>query len=123
MINIIEQPIKLVKSDSLDDWYLIERAVHENKEWYDEGESHGYKFSSYQHSGRISDACVEGSLEEMKAIAEAIRNRTKFSAKRCAVYIENNRAFFYSPRNSQKHASVPLEFADKLAEEIEGTQP
>lgn len=116
MTNIIvEEPIKLVKSDSLPDWYTIERAVHENKDWW-EPTQYG---SAYQHSGRISDACVEGSLEEMKLIAKAIRARAKFEARRCAVHIENNRAFFCSPRNSRKNASVPLEFADQLAEQIE----
>lgn len=112
--------LKLVKSD-LDDWYTIERAHHDNRHWMEplygyDGRQIGH---SFQHSGRISDACVEGTLEEMKEIAQAIFEGTRASFKRCAVkYMEDGRVAFWSPRNSQRDGIVTDEEATELAREI-----
>jgi hypothetical protein len=94
----------------LDDWWIIERAEHDGREGITDG--------MYWHSARISDADVEGGASEMLAIAEAIRARGNFSAKRCAVEVDGDRVAFRSPRNSQTDGIVSLAVADALADEI-----
>lgn len=109
--------LTLTKSDSLDDWYLIERAEHDGRTWLEQHE----EYSSLQCSARISDADVEGYGCEMLAIAAAIRRRTSTSSKRCAVRVAGDRAFFWSPRNSRDPGETSLVEADALAELIERT--
>ena len=74
--------IVLKKSGALDDWYTIERAHHENRQWL---EPTGPNSMRLMYSGRISDACVEGTAAEMLEIAKAIKARGSASFKRCAV--------------------------------------
>lgn len=114
--------MKLKLQNCGDDWYTIERANHENKHdlrpLYDtEGKQIG---SALWYSGRISDADVEGTGEEMQAIADAIENRASVGFKRCAVKFLGSGEFFlfWSPRNSQEPAVVPVADADDLAREI-----
>lgn len=110
--------IALVKSDSLGDWYTIEKAEHENRHWMASVDIGGYPCMSLMYSGRISDACVEGTAAEMLAIAEAIERREEESFKRCAVDARTDRVEFWSPRNSQRHGIVSREAADELAAQI-----
>ncbi len=98
----------------MDNWYTIELAEHENKRW-EEPTKYGFKL---MYSGRISNACVEGTAEEMLAIAEAIEKRSRVSFKRCSVVIDNNSAYFMSPRNSSTSGFCTLAEADELAVEI-----
>lgn len=111
--------IKLQKSDWLDDWYLIERAEHEGRQWF---EPDGPDCLRFMCSERISDADVEGTADEMRAIAEAIKARGSVSFKRCAVRVHGDVAYFCSPRNSMRDAEIPLadadEFADKALAEL-----
>lgn len=107
--------ITLQKSDWLEDWYTIERAEHENRQWLAPLGENG---SQLMHSGRISDACVEGSAEEMRAIAEAIKARGSASFKRCAVHVMGGVAYFCSPRNSTRDAEIPLADADEFADQV-----
>ena len=107
--------IVLVKSDSLDGWYSIERAEPENRIWL---ERVGPNVSRFMYSGRISDACVEGTALEMLGIAKAIKNRELIEYKRCAVYVECGSAYFYSPRNSSQEGEVPLSDADEFANQV-----
>lgn len=109
--------LTLTKSDSLDDWYLIERAEHDGRVWLEQHED----YSAFQCGSRISDADVEGYGDEMLAIALAIRQRGRVSFKRCAVRVDGERVFFRSPRNSQREGETSLEEADALAELIERT--
>ena len=106
--------IKLVKSDWLDDWYIIEKVEHDNEEWFKKTE---YGFA-LMCSSRISDADVEGSAAEMIEIAKAIIARSSVSFRRCAVYCDETHAHFSSPRNSTKNGSVTLAEADALAVQI-----
>lgn len=62
--------IVLKKSDFLDDWYVIERAHHEGRQWL---ERTGPNMMKLMDSARISDACLEGGGEQMLAIARAIK--------------------------------------------------
>ncbi len=97
-----------------DNWFTIEKAEHEYK--YGIGRNEYGMCMTW--SGRISDADVEGDREEMLGIAEAIENRSGYSADRCAVEIQGDEAHFCSPRNSLKDGVVPLADADELAKEI-----
>ena len=108
--------LKLVKSDILDDWYTIERAEHDGKEWW---EKTGPDSSSFRMSCRIGDACVEGTRTEMLAIAKAILSGEFKSFRRCAVCPVADGYEFYSPRNTADPGpTIPYESAKDLAIEI-----
>lgn len=96
-------------------WLCIVRKEHEHKEWL---ELTGHNSYTLMCSERITNACVEGDAGEMNTVANAIKMRKAFSAKRCAVQFVDNRAEFWSPRNSTYRCSVPLEVADRLAATI-----
>ena len=107
--------IVMSKSEHLDDWYLIVKAEHDGREWT---EKTGPNSSRFMCSERISDACVEGSEEEMLGIAQAIKLRERRSFGRCAVAFLSDGVHFWSPRNSTTHGVVTVEEADELADQI-----
>ena len=109
--------MKLVmrKSEHLDDWYVIEHAEHDGREWL---ENVGANCMALRRSARISDADVEGSAAEMLEIASAIEERGQVSFKRCAVMADGETALFYSPRNSTRDGECSLAEADELAKDI-----
>lgn len=96
------------------DWYVIERAEHDGRTWWEPTE-YGKRFMT---SARFSDADVEGSAEEMLAIADAIERRESVRFKRCAVVATRERVEFESPRNSTRPGFCSLAEADELAREI-----
>ena len=106
-----------IVSDSLPDWYTIELAVHENRHWM-EPTQYG---AALRYSGRISDADVEGTSEEMLAIAAAIKQGTSVEFRRCAAEHVDNGYLLHSPRNSQEPALITFEEAAALAESITKT--
>ncbi|MFM9635017.1 hypothetical protein ACKI10_47055, partial [Streptomyces galilaeus] len=79
-------------------WWLIERAEHDGRSWLELGPLG----CTLRVSARFSDADVEGTGAEMRAIAQAILERRGAHAKRCAVYFEDGKAHFRSPRNSTR---------------------
>lgn len=97
--------------------YEIERAEHPNTR-HDEPTKRGTRLV---YSGWIADASVEGSAQEMREIATAIRRRSKVTFKRAAVLVESNRCRvrFWSPRNSREDGLCSLAEADALADEID----
>lgn len=99
-----------------DGWYTIERAEHDGREWL---EPLGPGASRYMRSSRISDADVEGTLEEMQGIAKAIRARGTEAHKRCAVDATGDEVRFWSPRNSQRDGVSSIADALDLATQIE----
>lgn len=110
-----------MRTGSFEDWFVIEKGSdeHDHSEWLEDLIVDGVKIgASYQHSGRFSDACVEGDAAEMLEIAEAIERRESFYAKRCAVRCDEEGVSFWSPRNSQVTGVVSFEAADALATEI-----
>jgi len=111
--------LTLRKSSGLDDWYVIERAEHEGKQWLEET---GPGMMSLRDSARFSDADVEGTRAEMLAIAGAIEARSQARFKRCRVEVtgpgQADEVLFDSPRNSTKEGRVTLVEADELAKEI-----
>lgn len=114
MSEVIES-LACRKSDFTDDWYVIERAVHDGRQWLE----HVPGGLSLQCSSRFSDADIEGTMEEMQAIARAIIERGKAHFKRCSVdACASSTVFFSSPRNSTRNGEATLEAADALAAEI-----
>lgn len=107
--------LALIKNDGMEDWFLIEKAKHDGRTWLAPFEGGGMMLMS---SARISDADIEGTAEEMLGIANAIVARGEYSAKRCSVSIDGDRALFDSPRNSMRAGVVTLAEADALAIEI-----
>ena len=107
--------IVMKKSAWLDDWYLIVKAEHDGREWW---ERTGPNSSRFMCSERISDACVEGSEEEMLEIAQAIKLGERRNFKRCAVAFLSDGVHFWSPRNSSEDGVVSVEEADELADQI-----
>ena len=107
--------IVMKKSEWLDDWYLIVKAEHDGREWTERVSEY---VSRYMCSERISDACVEGSEEEMLGIAQAIKLRERRSFGRCAVAFLSDGVHFWSPRNSMGDGVVSIEEADELAAQI-----
>jgi hypothetical protein len=105
------------KSDDIDDWYTIEKAEHDN--YYGLHEI-AENCSSVYWSGRIADTDVEGSLYEMREVAEAIRDKRSISFKRIGIIFSKDEetVFFYSPRNSRMAAMINIDEANELAAEI-----
>jgi hypothetical protein len=99
------------KSDPAD-WYVIERAEHDGLVWLEQLDEHAI---AVRCSSRFSDADVEGTGEEMLAIAKAIENRSDTRFRRCAVSIRGDSVAFWSPRNSQDKGSVSYTEAVELA--------
>lgn len=98
------------------DWWVIERAEHDGRTWF---EQTSYGSISFRSSARFSDADVEGNSDEMRGLAKAIRARGSYGAKRCAVTIGEDKAIFRSPRNSTMPGVTSLAEADELATQIE----
>lgn len=105
------------KSEYLPDWYIIERAEHDGREWL-EPTHYG---SAFMTSARFSDADVEGTGAELLELAQAIEKREACYHKRCAVRFVGEKAEFWSPRNSQRHGEVSIEDADDLARQIKSS--
>ena len=110
--------LTIVKS-CIDDWWVIERAEHDNTRWIERINHDTYGCDYHMYSGRFSDyADVEGPTSEMLEIARAIKDRGSESFKRCAVQVLGDKVFFESPRNSERPGECTLAEADDLANEI-----
>jgi hypothetical protein len=106
-----------LREGGMENWYVIERAEHDGRVWL--GSAEGMPGVMALHSSaRISDADVEGTGEEMLEIADAILTHGEARSTRCAVDARGDLVLFWSPRNSQKRAQVPLHDAVELAFEI-----
>jgi len=108
--------LTLRKCESMGDWWVIERAEHDGRTWM---EQTGPNSMALRTSSRFSDADVEGTASEMLEIAEAIRARGTFRAKRCSVDATGPEVRFSSPRNSSHDGTTSIAFADELAGLIE----
>lgn len=115
MTQAVDRALTLRKTDFGDDWYIIEWAEHDGREWIEWGSGGG----SFRRSARVSDADVEGTLAEMVVIAQAIKDRSVTTFRRCAVDARDARVMFWSPRNSTSAESVSLAVAVALAVEIQ----
>lgn len=106
----------IVKSDWMEDWWILEREEHDGREWF---ERVGPNATALCMSSRIGNADVEGSAREWKEIAAAIRARGGTSSKRCAAWCKPEGVYLSSPRNSIEPTLVDYASADLLAERIE----
>lgn len=114
-INMITEPLTVCAADSIPDWWIIERRHHRHE--YKIEQHDGYQ--SMLWSGRVSDADIEGTSEEMRWIAGAITARKSIGFNRCAVDATNTDGVrLWSPRNSQEVAIVSFDVADELARQI-----
>jgi hypothetical protein len=114
VIDLGDIDLACVRSENLDDWYLIERAEHDGTT---ELRRVGYGFALWT-SARISDADVEGTGAEMLALADAIDAGEDESFSRCSVEFADGGVLFDSPRNSQQPARVSVASAKALAAKI-----
>lgn len=105
----------LVKSESMDDWFVIERAEHEHRGWMEDVDDGDFHYAAYRWSGRISDADVEGTAAEMLAIADAIERGESVHFRRCAALVRPDGGYqLNSPRNSQRYGNITAEEAKRL---------
>lgn len=67
----------------------------------------------------ISWASVEGPIDDMEALADALEDWRPFRAKRCAVKIDGERFWLSSPRNTiGRGVSFPRAYRDGLIRSI-----
>jgi len=108
--------LALSKSEYMDDWYAIVKAQPIVREWMERTTPNCYRFMA---SERLSpEACIEGTAEQMLALARAIQLREAVSFKRCAVHFEADGVHFSSPKNSERDAVVSVEDADEFAAHV-----
>lgn len=107
--------LKLIKGG--DDFYMIERAEHDGREWH---KIHLDGGMALQRSARIDpNANVEGTGEQMLAIADGIERSVDVWFKRVAIRVREDLVGFYSPKNSGDVMGVTsLEHARDLARQI-----
>jgi hypothetical protein len=113
----MERALTLVKCDGMPDWFSIEWARHANRHWL-EPDSEMPNVVHCRYSGRPSDADVEGTADEMAAIASAIETNASTSFHRCAARRVDDGYELSSPRNSQQPAHISFAQAAHLAGEI-----
>jgi len=84
----------------------------------DECDWHVMRDASFAY---VSDACVEGTAEEWRDIASALRNRESVSFKRCSVRWSGDTFTLCSPRNTMGRVARLSGYAkaDELADIIE----
>lgn len=114
-MNALDVKLACRKSDSLDDWYIIERAEHDGASWW-EPDEYGHHLMT---SARIGDADIEGGAEHMRGIATAIREKTYESFRRCAARWTGAGVELWSPRNSSESTLVTHASALALADSID----
>lgn len=107
----------LTMRESMDEWYVIEWAQHENREWFEPTEWG----SMFMTSSRISKADIEGPAEHMLGIARAILEDEEAHYKRCYVKVDVDRCYMRSPRNDEEDGVVHIEDARDLARHILAT--
>lgn len=115
-----EQMLTVRNVEWMGDWYVIEWADHDGREWLDPTEYGAslMRSASRMRSARPSDADIEGCASEMLAIAGAIESRSTVEFHQCAVTVDGDIVSLCSPRNSTVDANVSLAVADALAVEI-----
>jgi hypothetical protein len=68
---------------------------------------------------QIGGASVEGTAEEMRALADALADRRDYSAGRCRVVVPDGHAFVLSsPRNTITPTEIPMRYAAGLVASI-----
>lgn len=106
----------LIKSDNMDDWYLIERAEHDGRHWM-EPTQYGM---ALRCSSRLGNADIEGTSAEMLVIAQSIELGQSASFKRCAAEHTPDGYAMSSPRNSMEPTLITHAEAKELAADIRG---
>jgi hypothetical protein len=112
--------VKILLQHAGEEWYTIVRAEHDGREWWVEVGPNTYAF---RMSAWLSpEACIEGTADEMRALAAAIDCYSGVMFKRCAVQHTTAGVFFWSPRNSHRKTLVPfhdaLDFAAQVFQQL-----
>jgi len=103
-----------VKSENMDDWYLIQRAEPVGVPGLRRTD---YGLSLYIPS-RITDCDIEGHASEMVAIADAIDAGESASFRRCEAERVGDGYALMSPRNDERPVTITIEEAHELAKSI-----
>lgn len=115
-LPISDRDLVLVTSEHYPDWYIVEWAEHDGREWIDKVAPGSFEF---RRSARVSDADVEGRACEMRLLAQAIEAKTNVNFKRCAAStLPDGTVLLWSPRNSQVEARVSARAALTLVHSI-----
>lgn len=105
-------PLTIVDcSNTLPNWWIIERRHHDGREWMEETEWGG----AWMKSARLADADIEGVSKEMLAIAAAIEGGTSVEFRRCEARWAPEGYLLSSPRNSSEQTLVTHQNAKELA--------
>lgn len=103
--GVFREELAFRRADVLGDWYVIERRVSGTGEPFE--------------SRRFGDAAVEGTLGEMRVLAEVIKlGEGRQSFPRCAAVTAEGGVLIYSPSNSEEYTMVARDVAERLADEI-----
>lgn len=90
-----------VRVDPETRWCVLEKHPdeHDGSSWF---VPIGPMSSAFMTSARISNACVEGSVEDMRGMCRAILDGAKsFERRRCGFYVDwSDEIVIHSPRNS-----------------------
>ena len=105
--------------DELSNWWTIIRKEYSGEPYWEEFEYASMLCRRYMSPERLSpEACIEGDMGDMLGIARAIKDGSRFEAKRCAVAKVNAGFYFWSPKNSKKKVLICKENAEAFAEDV-----
>jgi hypothetical protein len=111
------------QSDGIDDWFCIYRAEHDGRRYLEPCDfGMGAKGTMLIVTARLGEGKnnydIEGTGEEMLAIADAITNGGSARFTRCAAVTTESGVELDSPRNSLEPVCIAHECAKELAESI-----
>lgn len=106
----------LVACDTIDDWWIIERAEHDGQEW-EEYSADGTSAATMR-SAWIVDGDIEGYAAEMRDVALAIEQGGSVCFKRCQVTWTPSGYLMGRPRGGSAPVLVTHDVARGLAEDI-----
>ena len=106
----------LVSCDGMPDWWIIERAQHDVREWDEYSDDGAHAFTCC--SARIVNGDIEGSGNEMRSLAKAIEEGRSAQFKRCQVAWTKNGYLMGRPRGGSAPVLVTFGVALHLAADI-----
>lgn len=108
----------VVRSESIGDWWTIQRAEHDGREW-ERPVKYGIAWTVSARLGEgDNNYDIEGRGVEMLALAAAIESRGEASFTRCSAVTTTRGVDLESPRNSRHPVTISQERADELAADI-----
>jgi hypothetical protein len=122
-----ERPVKFAKMcdelilvpcevTTFTDWWIVERAIHDGREWEEYSDDGMSAFSC--RSARIVDGDIEGPGYEMRAVAQAIEQDRSVRFKRCQVTWTASGYLMSRPKGGSAPVLVSHDIARHLAADI-----